>query len=147
MEPAMSAEPEATGPAGDESSIRNVLKGFAEAWNRHDVEAFSMAFAEDADFTNVLGMSAHGRTGIAKFHAPIFATIFTDSSLTIDEVNIRFIKPDVAAVDERWKMTGASDRKGEEIPLRQGLLNLVMTKHDDRWLISVMHNMDLPTTP
>lgn len=143
----MSAQPEATGPAGDEMSIRNVLKGFAEAWNRHDVEAFSMAFAEDADFTNVLGMSAHGRAGIAKFHAPIFATIFKDSSLTIDEVNVRFIKPDVAAVDERWKLTGARDRKGQEIALRQGLLNLVMTKHDDQWVISVMHNMDLPTTP
>ena len=70
----MSAEPEASGPALDERSIRNVLDWFAKAWNEHDVEAFSMAFAEDADFTNVRGLCVHGRAGIAEFHAPIFAT-------------------------------------------------------------------------
>jgi uncharacterized protein (TIGR02246 family) len=144
---AMSAEPKVTDPAGDEINIRNVLKGFAEAWNRHEAQAFSRAFAEDADFTNVRGISAHGRTEIAKFHAPIFATIFNDSSLKIDDVKVRFIKPDVAAVDEWWEMTGARDRNGQEIPLRKGLLNLVMTKQDAQWVISVMHNMDLPVPP
>ena len=143
----MSAEPKATDPAGDEINIRKVLKRFAEAWNRHDAEAFSLAFAEDADFTNVLGMSAHGRTEVAKFHAPIFATIFKDSSLKIDDVKVRFIKPDVAAVDEWWEMTGIRDRNGQEIPLRKGLLNLVMTKQVAQWVISVMHNMDLPVSP
>ena len=145
-EAGMSAEPRATEPR-DEISIRNVLKGFAEAWNKHDAEAFSMAFAEDADFTNVRGMSAHGRSDVARFHAPIFATIFKDSSLKIDDVRIRFIKPDVAAVDEWWEMTGARDQNGQEIPLRRGLLNLVMTKHDALWAIAVMHNMDLPVSP
>jgi uncharacterized protein (TIGR02246 family) len=95
----------------------------------------------------VRSISAHGRTEIAKFHAPIFATIFKDSSLKIDVVKVRFIKPDVAAVDEWWEMTGARDRDGQEIPLRKGLLNLVMTMQDAQWLISVMHNMDLPVSP
>ena len=147
MEPAMNAEPKWTGNAREEVDIRNVLRGFAEAWNRHDAEAFSIAFAEDADFTNVLGMSAHGRTAIAKFHVSIFATIFKDSSLKIDDVKVRFIKPDVGAVDEWWEMTGARDRNGQGIPLRKGLLNLVMTKQDARWVISVMHNMDLAVSP
>ena len=131
----------------DEISIRTVLHGLAEAWNKHDAEAFSMVFAEDADFTNVLGMSVHGRTEIAKFHAPIFATMFRDSCLKIDGARVRFIKPDVAAVDEWWEMTGAMDHNGQEIALRKGLLNVVMTKHDGCWVISVMHNMDLPVAP
>ncbi len=143
----MSAEAEATDLAVDEISIRNVLKEFAEAWNKHDAQAFSMAFAEDADFTNVHGMRAHGRTEVARFHAPIFATIFKDSCLKIDEVTVRFIKPDVAAVEEWWGMTGATDNTGQQIQLRKGLLSLVMTKHDAHWVISVMHNMDLPASP
>jgi len=143
----MSVEPKAGGPAGDETDIRNLLKGFVEAWNRHDAKAFAVAFAEDAAFTNVLGVSAHGRMEIAKFHAPLFATVFKDSSLKIDDVTVRFIKPDVAAVDEWWEMSGARDRNGYEIPVRKGLLNLVMTKHDAHWFISVMHNMDLPVSP
>ena len=45
----------------DEEGIRKVLANFIEAWNKHDAKAFSMLFAEDADFTNVAGVSAHGR--------------------------------------------------------------------------------------
>jgi len=146
-EAAMSAEPKPSGLAGDETNIREVLEGVTEAWNRHDAEAFAMAFAEDADFTNVRGVSAHGRANIAKFHAPVFATIFKESSLKISDVKIRFINPNVAAVDEWWEMTGARDRDGHEIPLRRGLLNLSMTKQDAQWVILVMHNMDLPVSP
>ena len=43
----MSAEPKATDPTGDEINIRNVLKGFAEAWNRHDAEALSRLISLD----------------------------------------------------------------------------------------------------
>jgi uncharacterized protein (TIGR02246 family) len=127
----------------DENGIKQVLASSAEAWNRHDAKAFSMVFAEDADFTNVVGMSAHGRTEIEKFHAPMFATRFKDTHLTITDVKTRFITPDVAAVDARWEMTGAKGPDGQDIPLRKGLLNFVMTRSSGQWLITVMHNMDL----
>jgi len=103
-----------------------------------------MVFAEDADFTNVRGMSAYGRTEIEKLHAPLFATNFKDSNLKITETKIRFITPDVAAVDARWEMTGAKGPDGHEIPLRKGLLNFIMTRSSGQWLIMIMHNMDLP---
>ena len=130
----------------DEMGIKKVLADQVEAWNRHDAKAFSMAFAEDADFTNVVGASAHGRAEVEKFHAPMFATIFKDSNLKMTKTKIRFIKPDVAAVDAWWEMTGAKTREGKEIPLRKGLLNFVMTKEGGRWFITVMHNMDLPVS-
>lgn len=130
--------------AKDEEAIRKVLAGFAEAWSRHDAKAFSLVFAEDADFTNVRGVSAHGRIEVEKFHAPRFATRFKDTYQTITAVKIRIVKPDVAAVDARWEMTGAKTPEGKDIPLRKGLLNFVMTKEDGKWLITVMHNKDLP---
>ena len=40
-------------------------------------------------------------------------------------------------------MTGATEADGTPIPIRKGLLNLVVTRHGDRWLISVMHNQEL----
>jgi uncharacterized protein (TIGR02246 family) len=128
----------------DEKGIKQLLTSSAEAWNRHDAKAFSMAFAEDADFTNVVGMSAHGRTEIEKFHAPMFATRFKDTHLTITDSKSRFITSDIAAVDANWEMTGAKGPDGQEIPLRKGLLNFVMTRWNGQWLITVMHNMDLP---
>jgi uncharacterized protein (TIGR02246 family) len=128
----------------DEKGIRQVLTAFVDAWNRHDAKAFSMVFAEDADFTNVRGMSAHGRTEVEKMHAPRFATNFKDSNQKISEAKIRFITPDVAAVDARWEMTGAKGPDSQEIPLRKGLLNFIMTRSSGQWLIMIMHNMDLP---
>jgi uncharacterized protein (TIGR02246 family) len=127
-----------------EEGIRKVLADFIEAWNKHDAKAFSMIFAEDADFTNVAGVSAHGRAQVEKFHAPRFATTFKGTHQKITETKIRFIRPDVAAVDARWEMTGAKNREGQDIPLRRGLLNFVMTKESETWFIAVMHNMNLP---
>lgn len=132
------------GSAKDEKRIRKVLTDFTEAWNKHDAKAFSMVFAEDADFTNVAGKSAHGRAEVEKFHTPRFATNFKETHQKITEIKIRFVKPDVGAVDARWEMTGAKNREGQDIPLRKGLLNFVMTKEGAQWFISVMHNMDLP---
>ena len=128
----------------DEKGIKQVLTAFVEAWNHHDAKAFSLVFAEDADFTNVRGMSAHGRAEVEKFHAPRFATKFKDSNQKIAEIKIRFITPDVAAVDARWEMTGAKGPDGQDIPLRKGLLNFIMTRSSGQWLIMIMHNMDLP---
>jgi uncharacterized protein (TIGR02246 family) len=128
----------------DEKGIKHVLAGFVEAWNHHDAKAFSMVFAEDADFTNVRGMSAHGRAEVEEFHAPRFATNLKDSNLKIAEIKTRFITPDVAAVDARWEMTGAKGPDGQDMPLRKGLLNFIMTRSSGQWLIMIMHNMDLP---
>ena len=130
--------------AKDEALIRDVLVDFVAAWNKHDAAAFAMAFAPDADFTNVRGMSARGRAEIEKHHAPLFAGRFKDTNQKMTESKIRFIRPDVAAVDAWWEMTGVKSPDGQEIPLRKGLLNFVMTREAGKWLIAVMHNMDLP---
>ena len=58
-------EAKSTANANDETAIRKVLADFVEAWNKHDAKAFSMVFAEDADFTNVRGASCTGRSSIA----------------------------------------------------------------------------------
>lgn len=89
-------------------------------------------------------MKAHGRTEVEKVHASIFAKNFKDTHQTMTDTKIRFITPDVAAVDATWEMTGAKGPDGQEIPLKKGLLNFIMTRSSDRWLITVMHNMDLP---
>src|SRR5437667_10275420 len=93
-----SGEPQ-TKDSMDEMGIQNVLADQVEAWNRHDAKAFSMAFADDEDFTNVIGMSAHSRAALEKFHAPMLATFFKDSNLKITNTKIRIIKPDVADIE------------------------------------------------
>lgn len=129
--------------AKDEERIKKVLADFTDAWNKHDAKSFSNVFSEDVDFTNVVGKSSTGRIEIEKFHAPGFATKWKDSYQKITQSKIRFIKPDVAAVDAWWEMTGLKGPEGQDMPPRKGLLNFIMTKNNDTWLITVMHNMDL----
>jgi uncharacterized protein (TIGR02246 family) len=136
-------EAEPAGGSKDEDGIKKVVADFADAWNKHDAKAFSMVFSEDADFTSVGGKNAHGRLEIEKHHAPSFATKWKESNQKIIETRIRFIKPDVAAVDARWELTGAKDEQGHERPPRKGLLSFVVTKEGGTWLITVMHNTEL----
>ncbi len=132
-------------PKANEEGIKKTLNAFIEAWNRHDARAFAQAFTEDADFTNVFGIGASGRKQIEDFHAPIFGSIFKNSRQAITKSKIRFIKPDVAAVDAWWEMEGITDMDGKPLPARKGLLNFIMIIKGDAWLITVMHNMDLRT--
>jgi len=135
-----------TGVEADEYAIRAVMDRFMDAWNHHDAEAFAAVFSQDADFTNIRGMGATGRAKIEAFHAPVFATIFSKSHQEYTDIKTRFLRPDVAAVDVRWKMTGAMDPQGN-LRDRDGLLNFVMEKNAGRWEIVVLHNLDLSAPP
>jgi uncharacterized protein (TIGR02246 family) len=135
------------GEETDEHAIRTVMDRFVDAWNRHDAKSFAAVFAEDADFTNVRGVGASGRANIESFHAPMFATIFSKSHQEYTGIKTRFIRPDVASVDVRWKMTGATDPQGNPRPEREGLLNFVMVKNAGRWEIVVMHNLEISALP
>ncbi|HUD12115.1 MAG TPA: SgcJ/EcaC family oxidoreductase [Terracidiphilus sp.] len=135
------------GHKADEQAIHGVMDGFMDAWNHHDARAWTALFAEDADFTNVHGVGASGRSDIEEFHARVFAAQFKNSHQKYTGIKTRFIRPDVAAVDVHWEMMGATDPAGNPVPLRQGLLNFVMTKSEGKWQIVVMHNMNLDAPP
>jgi uncharacterized protein (TIGR02246 family) len=129
----------------DRAAIHKTVTAFMDAWNKHDARAFAMTFSEDADFTNVVGQSAHGRSGVQVFHAPFFATIFKDSHLVATVHSIRFLTADFAAVDVDCEMTGATSPDGSPRPFRKTLVNCVMARQKDgSWLIEVLHNTEIP---
>lgn len=125
-------------------AAQQIVDAFVAAWNSHDAGAFSAIFAQDADFTNVFGMKATGRSSIEQFHRPIFETMFKDSQLKANKTQMRTIRPDVIALDIHWSMTGARDPQGNEWPERHGLISMVIVREQDVWSIAVMHNMDFP---
>lgn len=130
----------------DRAAIGQTMAAFMNAWNLHDARAFALTFTPDADFTNVFGVHAQGRAGVESFHAPVFATIFRNSHLSGAIRSIRFLTPQLAAVDVDWQMTGAESPGGDPVPLRTGLLAWIMQRQSDGgWLIEVMHNTNLPS--
>jgi uncharacterized protein (TIGR02246 family) len=125
-------------------AINGLVSTLVSAWNAHDAHAFAGIFAEDADFTNVLGLAVHGRAAIEHLHATIFRTIFRDSSVAVSATTVRLLRPDVAAIDVRWTMSGARDPQGHPWPDREGLISVVATENGGNWLFTVFHNQDLP---
>jgi len=144
----------AEGPVqtADEQSVRALIAAMGDAFAKLDAHGFSMVFREDADFTNVWGMTAHGRKGIEEFHRPLLEgdgagpiPSFKHAELKVLDTKIRFLRPDVACVDATWTQTGAV-QNGKDMGLRKGLLMLIATKERYGWAIAMMHNMDLPVT-
>jgi uncharacterized protein (TIGR02246 family) len=128
---------------GDEAA-RDLVETMIAGWNQHDAACYASIFADDAEFTNVFGITITGRAEIEASHAPIFKTMFKDSHLRMTELRTRTLRPDVVYGDLRWEMTGARDPHGNEWPARQGCMSFVATRAPDRWSVAVVHNMDLP---
>ena len=135
--------------AKDEQAIKALVTDFDKAMNAKDPAALSKVFNEDGDFTNVIGMTAHGRKAIEEFHRPLFEgdgskgfPSFKNAVFKAVETRIRFIRPDVASVDVTWTQTG-SILDGKDRGLRRGLMNWIATKEAGKWGVAVMHNMDL----
>jgi uncharacterized protein (TIGR02246 family) len=121
----------------DEEAVRALVDAFTAGWNAHDGTACARPFAPDADFTNIMGLTARDRETIARGHDEIFSTIFRSTRIASTTERVRFIKPDVAVVEVAFKLEGG------ELPfgLRRSSAGLVATKDGDSWSIVVFRNM------
>ncbi len=134
--------------APDEQAIRKVLAGYDDSWATHDQEKRLKLFAEDADATVVTGRTLHGRAAIRDNpRSALFQRMYGNAIQKFQDISVRFITPEVAAVDARWVMTGARHEDGSPWPDRQGLMSLIMTKEAGVWVIKVFHNMETSARP
>jgi len=140
----------ASAPAQDKDSaaIAKAVQGYMDAWNTHDVHAVALTYTEDCDFVNNFGTLTHGRAGMETTFGPFMTGAYSATHQTGSVRTVRFLKPDVAAVDVDWEMTGAKNQDGSVRPTRKGLHSLIMTKQGDgSWLIAVMHVHEFTATP
>jgi uncharacterized protein (TIGR02246 family) len=132
----------------DRAAITHAVQNYMDMWNKHDVHAVSMTYTEDCDFVNNFGDLTHGRAGMEATFGPFMTGVYSETHQTGTVRSIRFMKPDVAAVDVDWEMTGAKNPDGSMRPTRKGLHSLIMTKQSDgSWLIAVMHVHEFTATP
>lgn len=123
--------------------IDTVVSAVVEAWNRHDMKAYSAQFTEDADFVNVVGMHFRGRPQIEAVHVDLHRTIFRNSFLRAVSATVRPVNDQVALAHVAWEMTGAEGLPGWNVPeLRKGMMSLVLVRTGDRWLITAAQNTD-----
>jgi uncharacterized protein (TIGR02246 family) len=98
---------------------------------------------------NVLGWWWKGRPQLESKLTAAYAFVFRESALTIDEVDLKFLNPDMAIAHVRWSMTGAKSATGNasQIPQR-GIQTQLLQKHAGKWLIAVFQNTNgVPEVP
>jgi uncharacterized protein (TIGR02246 family) len=143
----------------DANDVRKVVAGFATSWNHHDMDAFGKLFAPDAEFLNVAGILWTGRQSIQAQHAYSHAVIpadspevteadrpyygiFKNSTMKFDQVDVRFLRNDVAIAHVHWELLGDGRTKNP----RRGVFLYVLTRQSGGWLIAVAQNTEINRT-
>jgi uncharacterized protein (TIGR02246 family) len=148
--PGQAAEPASLGTPADEAEIHGIIVKYVDAWNSKDAKALGDLFSESADFTSIFGQHFQGRSVIAQKHGHLFQGAHKESkqSRNPSAVTMRFLKPDVAALDSISEIYGVIRGGGETRSAMNRLLtNMVLMKNNGRWEIEVFHNMLLPEIP
>jgi len=126
----------------DSAAIRQVIADFVDAFNRHDAHAWALPLAEDGDFTNVTGLYLHGRKDFEARFTELFASRLKTAHRMATVRHIRFVTPDVAAVDAEWELAGSKASDGAENPVRKGLFNFVVTRQNSHWVFAVFQESE-----
>jgi uncharacterized protein (TIGR02246 family) len=120
----------------------DALRAFQTAWNGHDLDAFRALFHEDASFVNRFGHYVRGVDAIIGMHAPIHATIYSDSTLANELIAVDPIGDDGAIVHFWSRLTvGAAHPAGPHAV--DTLILAVLTRRDDAWRIKALENVTL----
>lgn len=138
-------------PSADEAAIRLIVQTEADAWNRGDAQAFAAHYAENGDFTNVIGQQLYGREAFIAQHARIFSTIYKGSHNDFSVSKITFLRPDVALVDIDGVLSGALRLPPGVKAYDDGSIHVklleVMTKEKGNWSIAAFHNVAIVPLP
>jgi uncharacterized protein (TIGR02246 family) len=123
----------------DKEAVRSFVLERIERFNRHEAPQPG-AFTQDADFVNVYGMWRRGPAEIEGRQRERMETVLKDAKITLLDLRIRFIRPDVAIVHETHDMSGMRNADGETMPPHQELGIRVMVKEQGKWLTTAFHN-------
>ena len=124
----------------DDKAIRRLILERIESFNKKHEAPQAAAFTQDADFVNVYGMWRKGPAEIEGRQGERMKTVLKDAKITLQDLRIRFIRPDVAIVHETHELSRMRNDKGETIPPQQELSIRVMVKEKGKWLIRAFHN-------
>ena len=127
-----------------ESQIQRILSAQEVAWNVGDSISWGSAFAEDADFVNILGQVFHGREAIVQVHGRILAGPYQGSHTTITIRQFKQITPDVALIETVHEVTGYKFLPPGIIPTTTGVLRTrmkyVAVRRDETWQFIAAQN-------
>lgn len=127
----------------DEIAIKKIVTNFGTVFNQKDAKATAKFWAEDGDYITFLGILLHGRQELEKYFQTIFIQYYQTAQIKLFEPSIRFLKADIAGVDVKWEIIGATSADGKPSTFK-GIMVWTMTKENGNWFIKIMHMVVLP---
>lgn len=113
---------------------------FQAAWNAHDMEAFALLFEQSATFVNRFGHYVKGVEHIVAMHAPIHNTIYRDSTLENELLDIKLIA-DSIAIMHFWSRLSAGEAHPAGPHQVDTLILTVLVKKSEGWRIQALENV------
>jgi uncharacterized protein (TIGR02246 family) len=120
----------------------DVAIGFQSAWNAHDMIALGNLFTTDATFVNRFGHYVRGVDEIISLHVPIHETIYRDSTLENELIDVAHIGEDVAVV-HFWSRLSAGTAHPAGPHEVDTVILTVLTKQEKSWRICALENVTL----
>ena len=106
------------------------------------MSTFGSLFTDDAEWVNIVGMVWRGKTEIQKVHQIVHATNFKNRNIQqLDDMTVRFIRPDVAVSIVRWTLDGFDAPDGRHFDKGTNVAMLVFVKENGKWLIASGENV------
>jgi uncharacterized protein (TIGR02246 family) len=122
----------------DEAEIIRIIDSYTHAWNQQEGRGFGDDFAADATFVNIFGTPFVGREEIEARHVKILQTLFKNSTLQIQNVNLREIQPGLVIALVRWAVNPLTPVAS--LKVREGIFTQVFYRTDNQWKIVASQN-------
>lgn len=124
-------------------SITTLAEAFVDTWNKKDDGQFGELFTDDAEFTDIVGQVARTKSEIIEQHQFPFSVTNKNAVLSLDELHIRTIAPEMVLTSCKWEVMNSSTPDGKQLPPRKGVMQMISKNLNDTWKISLVHNTDL----
>jgi uncharacterized protein (TIGR02246 family) len=126
-------------PATDDAAVREVVQKYVDAREAKEPKAIEALFTEDADQLVSDGTWRRGREALVQ--GMLESSRKNPAKRTIAVESVRFLAPDVALADGRYRQAGRT-----EADTRAMWTTITLKRTADGWKIAAIRNM-LPAAP
>jgi uncharacterized protein (TIGR02246 family) len=120
----------------------DVPGAFQACWNAHDMTALGALFDDEATFVNRFGHYVQGVHEIVALHEPIHQTIYRDSTLENELIDVVHIAEGVAVI-HFWSRLAAGSAHPAGPHKVDTVILAVLTRQDNSWRIRALENVTL----
>ena len=100
----------------DDKAIQAILKDQETAWNKHDMNAFTTAFRDDAEGINVAGMYWQGKAELLKHLTDFHATSLRTARSTCKRCRFTRLASDKPWLSTSGRLMLSQDRADSNFP-------------------------------